>query len=149
MRGEGERHAKAVRARYDSHRSRIVVTLDNGLELAFPPRMAEGLGQATRAELAEIEISPSGEGLHWRAVDADLYIPSLLRGVFGSRFGWRGDSELPEARRVRAPRPTPRSGMAEKAEDLRRSRGRSEHGALSESVGAEWDPMRPAPSLLI
>ena len=62
-----------------------VIALDNGLELAFPPRMAEGLENATAAELANIEISASGDGLHWPALDADLYIPSLLRGVFGSR----------------------------------------------------------------
>ena len=76
---------KAVSARYDRRVSRIVVALDNGLELAFPPRLAEGLEQATTAQLSIIEISPLGDGLHWPAIDADLYVPGLLAGVFGSK----------------------------------------------------------------
>ncbi len=76
---------KAVRARYDRRVSRIVIGLDNGLELAFPPRLAEGLDHALPAELAEIEISPTGLGLYWPKLDADLYVPGLLAGVFGSK----------------------------------------------------------------
>jgi hypothetical protein len=74
----------AVAARYDRRVSRIMVTLSNGLELAFPPHLAEGLAEGKPADLAAIEISPSGLGLHWPRLDADLYLPSLLEGVFGS-----------------------------------------------------------------
>ncbi len=76
---------KAIHARYDRRVSRVIVGLDNGLELAFPPRLAQGLEQATPADLAIIEISPLGDGLHWPAIDADLYVPGLLQGVFGSK----------------------------------------------------------------
>ncbi|MEH6676429.1 DUF2442 domain-containing protein [Phenylobacterium sp.] len=76
---------KAVSARYDRRVSRIVIGLDNGLELAFPPRLAEGLGAATPAELSEIEISPLGDGLHWPRIDVDLHVPGLLNGIFGSK----------------------------------------------------------------
>lgn len=76
---------KAISARYDRRRSRVIIGLDNGLELAFPPRLAQGLEHATPAELALIEISPLGDGLHWPALDADLYLPALLQGVFGSK----------------------------------------------------------------
>lgn len=75
----------AVAARYDRAMDRIVVDLQSGLELAFPPHRAEGLDNAKPTDLAEIEISPSGLGLHWPALDADLYLPALLDGVFGSR----------------------------------------------------------------
>jgi len=75
---------RAVRARYDRRRSRVVVSLDNGLELAFPPGLAEGLDKGSSAELSDIEISPTGLGLHWPKLDADLYLPGLLNGVFGS-----------------------------------------------------------------
>jgi len=74
----------AVSARYDRRTSRIVVRLSTGLELAFPPKLAECLAGATPADLAEIEISPAGQGLHWPTLDADLYLPALLQGVFGS-----------------------------------------------------------------
>jgi hypothetical protein len=76
---------KAIYARYDRRVSRVIVGLDNGLELAFPPRLAQGLEHATPADLAIIEISPLGDGLHWPAIDADLYVPGLLQGVFGSK----------------------------------------------------------------
>ena len=76
---------KAIHARYDRRLSRVIVGLDNGLELAFPPRLAQGLEHATPADLAIIEISPLGDGLHWPAIDADLYVPGLLQGVFGSK----------------------------------------------------------------
>jgi addiction module HigA family antidote len=76
---------QAQSAHYDRRRSRIVVTLTNKLELAFPPEMAEGLAGAKPADLSVIEISPTGLGLHWPRLDADLYIPGLLEGAFGSR----------------------------------------------------------------
>jgi hypothetical protein len=75
---------RAVAARYDRRVSRVVVTLSNGLELAFPPHLAEGLADAKPADLAVIEITPAGLGLHWPRLDADLYLPALLEGLFGS-----------------------------------------------------------------
>jgi hypothetical protein len=79
------RSGYAVDARYDRVTSRIVVRLNTGLELAFPPSLAEGLDGASPGELADLEISPAGLGLHWPKLDADLYIPALLQGIFGSR----------------------------------------------------------------
>ena len=84
MRERLEGQPRAVGARYDRRVSRVVVTLNNGLELAFPPRLAEGLADAKAADLMSIEITPTGLGLHWPQLDADLYLPSLLAGVFGS-----------------------------------------------------------------
>lgn len=75
----------AVSARYDRRQSRVVVALNTGVELAFPTRLAEGLADASPDSLAEIEISPAGLGLHWPRLDADLYVPALLQGVFGSK----------------------------------------------------------------
>jgi hypothetical protein len=55
------------------------------LEISFSPRNAQGLETATWEQLREIEIYPTGSGLHFPALDADLYIPALLEGVFGSK----------------------------------------------------------------
>jgi hypothetical protein len=77
----------AVSARYDRRRARVVVALNTGVELAFPTRLAEGLADASPDDLADIEISPAGLGLHWPRLDADLYVPALLQGIFGSK-GW-------------------------------------------------------------
>jgi hypothetical protein len=75
----------AVSAHYDHERGRIIVALSNYLEIGFPPAYAEGLENASPSELENIEISPSGYGLHFPAVDGDLYLPTLLQGIFGSR----------------------------------------------------------------
>jgi len=75
----------AVAARYDRRRDRVVVSLDSGLELTFPPRIAQGLEHALSADLAVIELSPSGFGIHFPKLDAHLYLPALLQGVFGSK----------------------------------------------------------------
>jgi Protein of unknown function (DUF2442) len=74
----------AIEARYDRGRGRVVVRLSTGLELAFAPRDAQGLERATAADLETVEISPSGLGLHFPKLDADLYLPALLEGRFGS-----------------------------------------------------------------
>jgi len=50
-----------------------------------PPEDAQGLEHARPSQLNEIEISPSGFGLHFPAVDADLYVPDLLEGFLGSK----------------------------------------------------------------
>lgn len=84
--GQQQRNAQpgAAAARYDRRTGRVVITLDNGLELGFRPHDAQGLEQAKPAQLAVIEISPSGLGLHFPALDADLYLPALLQGLLGS-----------------------------------------------------------------
>jgi len=76
---------RAVSARYDSKTGRIVIHLSSRLIVSFAPEDAQGLEKARPSQLNEIEISPSGFGLHFPAVDADLYIPSLLEGFLGSK----------------------------------------------------------------
>jgi|SRR5271165_858617 len=76
---------RAVSARYDRRSGRIVIGLNSGLEVGFLPEHAEGLDKADAAELEKIEISPSGYGIHFPKLDADLYLPALLEGVYGSR----------------------------------------------------------------
>lgn len=75
----------AIAAHYDRGKSRVVIELNTGIQLAFPPELAEGLSGAPPESLAEIEISPAGLGLHWPKLDADVYVPALLQGVFGSK----------------------------------------------------------------
>ena len=77
--------AYAISARYDRRTSRVVVDLTHGVQVAFPANLAEGLAGASPQELAEIEISPAGLGLHWPKLDTDLYVPALLQCLFGSK----------------------------------------------------------------
>ena len=75
----------AVAARFDRSRGRVVVSLRSGVDISFSPSDAEGLENATASQLGQIEITPSGLGIHFPKLDADLYLPALLEGVLGSR----------------------------------------------------------------
>ena len=75
----------AVSASY-LHRTRSVkVQLNNGLYLSFFTRTVRGLVCAKAADLSQIEISASALGLHWPALDVDVYVPGLLRRNVGAR----------------------------------------------------------------
>ena len=76
---------RASAARYDRQLGRVVVELTNGCTFTFPPGLAQGLQTATEDQLAQVEILGAGYGLHWEALDADLSMPSLLSGLFGTR----------------------------------------------------------------
>ena len=76
---------KAVSARYDRTRGQIVIHLSSKLTVSFSPRDTQGLEKAEPSQLDVIEISPSGFGIHFPKLDADLYLPSLLEGFLGSR----------------------------------------------------------------
>lgn len=87
VRGQERRAAgpTAVAATYDRRVGRVIVRLSTGLDVMFSPRDAEGLEAARPADLDVIEITPSGLGLHFPKLDADLYLPALLEGFLGSR----------------------------------------------------------------
>jgi len=76
---------RAVSARYDRRTGRIVIQLSSRLIVSFAPEDAQGLENARPSQLNEIEISPSGFGLHFPALDADLYVAGLLEGFLGSK----------------------------------------------------------------
>ncbi|HYA41289.1 MAG TPA: DUF2442 domain-containing protein [Syntrophobacteraceae bacterium] len=75
----------AIAAHYDARAGRVVIDLSTGLSIMFKPHDAQGLEKAKPEQLSKIEISPSGFGIHFPALDADLYLPGLLEGFMGSR----------------------------------------------------------------
>jgi uncharacterized protein DUF2442 len=75
---------RAAAAHYDKRRGQVIVDLTNGCTFAFPPRVAQGLEAATDDQLSRIEILGHGYGLRWEGLDADLSIPGLLAGMFGT-----------------------------------------------------------------
>ena len=95
---------RAVSAAYIRATGRISVTLDSDIEVVFPAGHAQGLANARAADLADIEITPSGLGLHFPKLDADVYIPALLAGILGTRswmaasLGKKGGSSRSKAK---------------------------------------------------
>lgn len=94
---------RATGAKYDARLKRIVVDLANGTTFIFPPSLAQGLADASAKDLKDVSITPSGEGLRWKSLDADLSLTSLLMGIFGnkawmSELGRQGGKASTEAK---------------------------------------------------
>src|SRR3954452_7325541 len=68
---------RARKAWYDRRRRLVVVELTNRSLFAFPPDLGQGLCGASPADLASVEVSPSGLGLRWEKLDVDLLVPAL------------------------------------------------------------------------
>jgi hypothetical protein len=77
---------RAVRAHFDARKMLLVVELNNGVILMLPPKLLQGLKGATASQLAKVELTPLGTGLHWEALDADLGVAGLAAGIFGTRL---------------------------------------------------------------
>jgi hypothetical protein len=93
----------AIRASYNPVSEKIEILFSNEAEFSFPAKLGEGLADASPEELAEVEVTPSGQALHWESLDADLSIPALLNGIFGTRqwmteIGKKGGSSKSSAK---------------------------------------------------
>jgi Protein of unknown function (DUF2442) len=76
---------RAVKAWYPSDSERIFIELTNGVIMGFPYQLLQGLENGTPEQLAEVEIMPTGSTLHWESLGADLGVPQLVSGLFGSK----------------------------------------------------------------
>ena len=76
---------RAAAARYDRETGRIVLDLTSGCTYAFPARLVQDLHGASDDALAGVQVDGLGFNLHWPALDADLYVPALVSGIFGTR----------------------------------------------------------------
>jgi len=88
---------RAQAAHYDLDLNRIVIELRSGATFLFPPELVQGLAGASPDNLNNVEVTPSGEGLHWEQLDVDMSIPALMVGIFGTKawmaeLGSRGGS---------------------------------------------------------
>lgn len=76
---------RATSARYDRETGRVVVDLVNGCTYTFPVELVQELAGADDEALSDVVVDGAGFNLHWSAIDADLYVPALVAGVFGTR----------------------------------------------------------------
>jgi hypothetical protein len=80
-----ETEPRAIKAWYAADTERIFIELSTGIVMGFPYGLLQGLNDATSKQLAEVEITPSGYGLHWESLDVDLAVPELVAGTFGTK----------------------------------------------------------------
>jgi hypothetical protein len=63
----------------------FILKLSDGRRHVIPREELQGLQSATKEQLGRVEILGGGTGLHWPDLDADFYVPGLLRGVYGNK----------------------------------------------------------------
>jgi hypothetical protein len=63
----------------------LILKLNDGSRRAIPREDLQGLQSATKDQIARVEILGGGTGLHWPDLDADFYVPGLLRGIYGTK----------------------------------------------------------------
>jgi Protein of unknown function (DUF2442) len=111
----------ASSARYAA--GRIHVELNNGCSFEFPVEMAEGLAGAKVADLRVIEVMGAGQGLYWPKLGADLFVPSLVRGILGTKqwmaqIGAAGGKAATEAKAAAARNNGKLGGRPSKSREL-------------------------------
>lgn len=74
----------AAAAWFNSTDQKVYVRLADESIVSWPYYLLQDLHKATADQLEQIELSPSGEGLHWPALDVDLWIPALQQGLYGT-----------------------------------------------------------------
>lgn len=110
---------RAKSAYYDANSDRIVIELRNKTSFLFPPELVQGLAGASLDDLMQVEVTPSGQGLHWETLDVDMSIPSLMMGIFGTKawmaeLGSRGGSATSTAKATAARQNGKRGGRPRK-----------------------------------
>jgi hypothetical protein len=85
---DGEPLAKTVE--HDQRLNVLVVSLTNGRRLVLPVEELQGLEGATHRQLQNYELAGGGTGISWPNLNADLYVPSLIEGRYGTRC-WMAD----------------------------------------------------------
>src|SRR5437764_3145909 len=63
----------------------LILKLSDGCRCVIPREELQGLQSATKQQISQFEILGGGTGLHWPALDVDLYVASLLQGIYGNR----------------------------------------------------------------
>jgi hypothetical protein len=76
---------RATSARYDVASGRVVMETTTGHLFGFPAAGVASLRKASVEELKQVELSPSGSGLHWEGLDVDLDVPALIMSVLGRK----------------------------------------------------------------
>ncbi|MCY4208210.1 MAG: DUF2442 domain-containing protein [Roseovarius sp.] len=97
-----ETEPRAVAARHSRKTGRVTVDLANGCAYVFPAELVQDLSEASPDELASVEVDGVGFNLHWPKLDADIYVPALVAGVFGTK-DWMSKAMARQAGRKTSP----------------------------------------------
>ena len=102
-----------VGARYDRKNDMICLDLRKGVQVKLPRSQVRELARASKDDVAKIEIQPGGDGITFRRINADIYVPGLLAeelaGLFGRAMGKKARGHTSK-RKAKASRENGRKG---------------------------------------
>jgi hypothetical protein len=75
-----------VRARYDRKKDTLDLMSRKGVTVSIPRRQIHELKDADEAALAQVEIQAGGDGISFRQIDVDIYVPGLLADELDTVF---------------------------------------------------------------
>ena len=75
-----------IRAHYDRKSDTLDLTLRRGVTVSFPRMQIRELVAAMPSDLAKVEIQQGGDGISFRTIDVDIYVPGLLAQELGPIF---------------------------------------------------------------
>jgi len=110
---------RASAARYEPATRRVVIDLVNGCSYAFPAVLVQDLQDASDDDLRAVQVDGLGFNLHFPSLDADLYVPALVSGLFGTRV-WM----TRELARIAGQQTSPAKAMAARANGAKGGRPR-------------------------
>lgn len=70
---------------YDPTQALVLVQLRSGFAFGFPPERIPGLEGATKKQLSNCRISPSGDGLHWDDLDTHASLTGIITDALNLR----------------------------------------------------------------
>ncbi len=82
---EGEPRVVSVEYRPGAGLDLLILKLSDGRREIIPREDLQGLENATREQVAQVEILGKGTGLHWPELDVDHYVPGLLKHIYGTK----------------------------------------------------------------
>jgi len=73
-------------ARYDRRADTIDLTLRKGITIRVPRRRIFELAGASPSDIGQIVIQPGRDGISFRKINVDIYVPGLLGQELGDLF---------------------------------------------------------------
>src|SRR6267154_64220 len=91
------REARVTAIEYRPGPDLLILKLSDSSRHVIPREDLQGLQSAAKDQIARVEILGNGTGLHWPDLNVDLYVPGLLRRIYGTKswmaeIGRRGGS---------------------------------------------------------
>ena len=76
---------RAIAVRFDHPSQRLIIDLKSGAAVILPLSYIPELEGASLEAIARVEVSPSGEGLHWDELDVHVSVPGLMLELVGTQ----------------------------------------------------------------